>query len=46
MLMYTELTHGEVLISQVWREQNTEINVHLFENASDMRKKTSLKNIK
>jgi len=22
------------LISQVWTEQNTEINVHLFENAS------------
>ena len=24
------------LISQVWREQNEEINVHLFKNASDI----------
>jgi len=35
------------LISQVWRERNTEINVHLCENASDSsRQKTSLKNFK
>jgi len=25
------------LISQVWREQNTEIDVHLFDNANDNR---------
>jgi len=32
------------LISQVWREQDTEKNVHLFENASEhMRQKTTWK---
>jgi len=35
------------LISQVWRKQNSEINVHLFENASDnIRQTTSWKVIK
>jgi len=36
------------LISQVWREQNEEINVHLFKNASDIigDKKHAGKNIK
>jgi len=30
------------LISQVWREQNTEVNVHLFDNANDNRYKNKL----
>jgi len=35
------------LITQVRREQNTEINVHLFENTSDnMRQRTKWKYIK
>jgi len=35
------------LISQVWREQTTEINADLFENASDnMRQRQVVKNIK
>jgi len=35
------------LISQVWREQDTEKNVHLFENASEhMRQKTNWKKYK
>jgi len=35
------------LISQVWREENTEINLRMFENASsNVKQKTKWKNVK
>jgi len=34
------------LIQQVWREQNNEITVHLFDNASDNSRQQVGKNIK
>jgi len=41
--VYTVIMMG-YLISQMWKGHNTEINVHLFENARDNRRqKTSLK---
>jgi len=32
------------LFAYVWSEQNTEINVHVFENASDNRRKKQVGN--
>jgi len=45
MPMYAYLSWWGILISQVWRDQNTEINVYLFKNASDDMKQKQVQKI-